>query len=67
MRTVVPEQIAEGVWVVALGRRPLGSNVYLVRSGASWVLIDTGWPGNGRAIRQAAEVVFGRGVSPIAS
>jgi glyoxylase-like metal-dependent hydrolase (beta-lactamase superfamily II) len=66
MRTVVPEQIAEGVWVVALGRRPLGSNVYLVRSGASWVLIDTGWPGNGRAIRQAAEVVFGRGVSPTA-
>ena len=61
---VVPRQIADDVWLVVLGRRPLDSNVYLVRSGASWALIDTGWPGNGPVIRRAAEALFGRAAVP---
>lgn len=38
-----------------------GTNVYFIESGASWVLIDTGWAwGNcGRAIRRRAEALFG--------
>jgi glyoxylase-like metal-dependent hydrolase (beta-lactamase superfamily II) len=66
MTVVAPRQIAEDVWVVVLGRRPLDTNVYLVRSGTAWVLVDTGWPGNGPAVRQAAEAVFGRGAVPAA-
>jgi glyoxylase-like metal-dependent hydrolase (beta-lactamase superfamily II) len=66
MKGIVPREIAEDVWLVVLGRRPLDSNVYLVRSGGSWVLIDTGWPGNGLVIRRAAETLFGRGVAPAA-
>ena len=66
MRDVEPVQVADDVWVVTLGRRPLDTNVYLVRSGTSWVLVDTGWPRNGSAIRRAAERVFGRGALPAA-
>ena len=66
MEAVVPRQLAEDVWVVVLGRRPLDTNVYLVRSGTAWVLIDTGWPGNGPTVRQAAEAVFGRRAVPAA-
>ena len=57
-------QIAEGVWVAELGRGPLRTNVYLVRWAASWVLVDTGWPGHGPAIRRAAEETFGRRTGP---
>ena len=66
MRDVEPVQVVDDVWVVTLGRRPLDTNVYLVRSGTCWVLVDTGWPRNGSAIRRAAERVFGRGVPPAA-
>jgi glyoxylase-like metal-dependent hydrolase (beta-lactamase superfamily II) len=66
MQAVMPRQIAGDVWVVTLGRRPLETNVYLVRSGPAWVLIDTGWPRSGPAIRRGAEAVFGRGVQPTA-
>jgi glyoxylase-like metal-dependent hydrolase (beta-lactamase superfamily II) len=40
-------------------RSILGSNVFFVRSGASWVLIDTAWANSGFRIRQAAEALFG--------
>jgi glyoxylase-like metal-dependent hydrolase (beta-lactamase superfamily II) len=66
MTVVAPRQVADDVWVVVLGRRPLDTNVYLVRAGADWVLVDTGWPGNGTAVRGAAEAVFGRGAVPAA-
>lgn len=42
------------------------TNVYFVRSGSSWVLIDAGWAKDGPAIRQAAEAVFGAGTRPAA-
>jgi glyoxylase-like metal-dependent hydrolase (beta-lactamase superfamily II) len=66
MKATVPRQMAEDVWVLVLGRRPLDTNVYLVRSGTAWVLIDTGWPRNGPRIRRAAERVFGHGAVPAA-
>jgi glyoxylase-like metal-dependent hydrolase (beta-lactamase superfamily II) len=66
MRDVAPVQVADDVWVLTLGRRPLDTNVYLVRSGTSWVLVDTGWPRNGSAIRRTAGRVFGRGAPPAA-
>ncbi len=57
-------RIADDVWAVILGRGPLSTNVYLVRWAASWVLVDTGWPRNGPAIRQAVEETFGRPAGP---
>ena len=36
-----PEEIAPGVYRLATGRGLAGANVYLVRSGPRWVLIDT--------------------------
>jgi len=56
-----PEEIAPGVYRVEAGP---GTNVYLVRSGAGWVLIDTAWPRHGRLIKAAAESVFGAGARP---
>lgn len=41
------------------------TNVYLVRSGASWVLIDAGWARDGPRIEQAIRPVLG-GVRPTA-
>ena len=61
-----PEEIAPGVYRVETGRGLTGVNVYLVRSGPGWVLIDTAWPGRGRLIRAAAESVFGPGARPAA-
>ena len=59
-----PEEIAPGVYRVATGRGLTGTNVYLVRSGPGWVLIDTAWPHRGQLIRAAAESVFGAGARP---
>jgi glyoxylase-like metal-dependent hydrolase (beta-lactamase superfamily II) len=56
-------QIAPGVYW-ALGRGITRTNVYLVRSDPSWVLVDTGWRGNAAAIRSQAEAVFGRDARP---
>jgi hypothetical protein len=38
-----PQQVALGVHLVTFGRGAAGSNVYLVRSGSTWTLIDAGW------------------------
>jgi glyoxylase-like metal-dependent hydrolase (beta-lactamase superfamily II) len=54
------------VHVLALGPGAVASNAYFVRSGRSWVLVDTGWPGRAAAIVAAAESVFGRGTRPTA-
>lgn len=64
MRTDAPREIADGVRVVVVGAGPLSTNVYLVGPGSSWVLIDTGWPRCGPAIRRAAEAAFGPGTRP---
>ena len=61
-----PEEIVAGVYRVETGRGLTGANVYLVRSGPGWVLIDTAWPCRGQLIRAAAESVFGAGARPAA-
>ena len=55
-----PTEIAPGVHRLSLG----GVNVYLVRSGPSWVLIDTGFRRSARAIHDATERLFGPGSPP---
>ena len=42
------------------------ANVYLVRSGPTWVLTDAAWPHRGHLIRAAAESLFGTGTRPAA-
>ena len=57
-----PTEIAAGVNCLQFR----AANVYFVRSGASWVLIDAGWSHNSRAIQQAAQALFGPNVRPAA-
>jgi len=57
-------EIADRVYRVGVGRGVLASNVYLIRSGASWALIDAAWSGRGQLITAAAESVFGEGTRP---
>lgn len=55
-------EIAEGVYYLPVR----GSNVYFVRSGSSWVLIDAGWKNSAQPIREAAKSVFGSNARPAA-
>ena len=61
-----PQEIAPGVYRLETGRGLSEANVYLVRSGPGWVLIDTAWPHRGQLIRSAAESLFGAGARPAA-
>jgi hypothetical protein len=51
-------EFVSDVYVVVTGRGALSTNVYLIRSGSSWSLVDTGWPGSEKTIRAAAESVL---------
>lgn len=62
----VPQEISPGVHCVVIGKGLAASNVYLVRSGSAWALIDTSWRSGADAIRQVAETVFGPGARPVA-
>jgi glyoxylase-like metal-dependent hydrolase (beta-lactamase superfamily II) len=64
--TVRTAEIADGVHELVLGRTAAAAAVHLVRSGTSWVLIDTGWSGSGEAIREGAGSVFGSDARPAA-
>ena len=57
-------ELATGVYAVTLGRGAVSTNVYLVRSGLSWSLVDAGWSGSEQTIKAAAESVFGPGARP---
>ena len=59
-------EIAEGVHQLTLGRGILASNVYLVRSGQAWVLVDAGWPGDAAAITAEVDSICGPTVRPVA-
>ena len=59
-----PSEIAKGVWLVPRGTGK--SNVYLVRSGPSWTLIDAAWAHHGELIRKSAEMLFGVNAPPAA-
>src|SRR5215207_1832685 len=58
------KRLAPDVYGLTVGG--IASNVYFVRSGPKWVLIDAGFSNNDKAIRQAAESVFGSGARPAA-
>jgi glyoxylase-like metal-dependent hydrolase (beta-lactamase superfamily II) len=62
----LPQEIAPGVFCMEVGKGIMRSNVYFVRSGSSWVLIDTGTAKCDREIQQAAEFLFGVNTRPSA-
>lgn len=57
-------EIATGVHTLEVGRGITRSNVYLVRCGSSWVLIDTGSANCGGQIQVAADFLFGPRAAP---
>lgn len=61
-----PREIAPGVYWLQAGTGLLGSNVYFIRSGPSWVLVDAAWPGREKLIRAGAGELFGAGTRPAA-
>lgn len=60
--TSQPKEIAQGVYWLSIR----GSGVYFVRSGLSWVLIDTAWADSAHPIMRAAETLFGEQARPAA-
>lgn len=61
-----PQEIAPGVYCLEVGSGMMRSNVYLVRSATSWVLIDTGSAKCEGVIENAAAAVFGANTPPAA-
>ena len=59
-----PQEIAPGVFYIEVGKGITRSNVYFVRSGSSWVLIDTASANCGPVIQEAAESLFGANTHP---
>jgi glyoxylase-like metal-dependent hydrolase (beta-lactamase superfamily II) len=57
-------EIAPGVYCLEVGKGISRSNVYFVRSEASWVLIDAASANCGRFIRKIAESIFGANTRP---
>jgi glyoxylase-like metal-dependent hydrolase (beta-lactamase superfamily II) len=66
MAVPAPQQIVQDIHLVTIGKGAASSNVYLVRSGSTWTLVDTGWASSAKTIRTAAEAVFGPGTRPAA-
>lgn len=60
----VCREITPGVYCVEIGKGISRSNVYFVRSGPSWVLIDAASANCGRLIRRTAESLFGANTRP---
>jgi glyoxylase-like metal-dependent hydrolase (beta-lactamase superfamily II) len=60
----VPSEIAPGVHWMPVGKGLLRSNVYFVRSGSSWALIDAASAKCGALIQRAAESLFGKDSPP---
>lgn len=61
-----PHRIAPGVHLLRAGRTAAAPNVYLLGSGARWVLVDAAWAGSAEIVTAAAESLFGRGTKPAA-
>ena len=64
MRVTEPREIADGLVLITAGRGPMASNLYLVRSGPAWAMVDCGWAGSAEPVRQAVEGIVGRGRTP---
>jgi glyoxylase-like metal-dependent hydrolase (beta-lactamase superfamily II) len=61
-----PQEIASGVYCLEVGKGITPSNIYYVRSGSSWVLIDTASAHCEREIEEAATTLFGAHTPPAA-
>jgi len=61
--SAVAREIAPDVYCLGPQGRTQ-TNVYFVRSGSSWALIDAGWAKDGPSIKQAAETVLGADTRP---
>ncbi len=61
-----PKEIAADVYCMEVGTGIMRSNVYFVRSGSSWALINTGSAKCDREIQKAAESLFGANTPPAA-
>jgi glyoxylase-like metal-dependent hydrolase (beta-lactamase superfamily II) len=57
-----PRVIAEGVLFV----RTMMANLYLIKEGPDWVLVDAGLPGYAETIRRAARIFIGSDKPPVA-
>ena len=66
MRISEPREIASGVILMTTGSGPMASNLYLVRSGPAWVMVDCGWAGSAEPVRAAVEKILGPGNAPAA-
>jgi glyoxylase-like metal-dependent hydrolase (beta-lactamase superfamily II) len=65
-RASQPQEIAPGVYCLEVGKGIMRSNVYFVRTGSSWVLIDTASAKCDLPIQEAAEALFGANSHPVA-
>jgi glyoxylase-like metal-dependent hydrolase (beta-lactamase superfamily II) len=66
MKNNTYREIASGVYSIEAGNGITRANVYFVRSGKSWVLIDAGLVNCGQLIKQTAEALFGANTRPAA-
>jgi glyoxylase-like metal-dependent hydrolase (beta-lactamase superfamily II) len=57
-------EIASGVYCLEVGKGISRSNVYFVRSGLSWVLVDAASANCGQLIQKTAESLFGANARP---
>jgi glyoxylase-like metal-dependent hydrolase (beta-lactamase superfamily II) len=57
-------EVVRDLYAVTIGRGAVSTNVYLIRSGSSWTLVDAGWFGSEKKITAAAASVFGSGARP---
>jgi glyoxylase-like metal-dependent hydrolase (beta-lactamase superfamily II) len=63
-RVPQPKKIAPDVYCMETGKGIMQSNVYFVRSGSSWALIDTAWANSAQSIKKTAESLFGANTRP---
>ncbi len=61
-----PQEVAPAVYCLEVGNGMMRSNVFFVRSGGAWVLIDTGSAGCDGVIGQAVASLFGTDTPPAA-
>jgi glyoxylase-like metal-dependent hydrolase (beta-lactamase superfamily II) len=61
----LPREIAPGVHYREIGKGISRSNVYFVRSGSSWVLVDAASANYGMLIQRMAESLFGADRRPV--
>lgn len=63
-RVTEPREVASGVLLMTSGAGPMAANLYLVRSGTTWAMVDCGWAGSAEPVRRAVEQELGNGITP---